>query len=143
VAINTQKVVVGGLGAGVVLAVLDFLVNGLLLADQGAAAMAALNPDLAASLEGNNGLMVAFVAIDLLLGITIVWTYAAIRPRFGAGPRAALFAGLQVWAISMLLYAAMTAMGMWTWGYFALGALAFLVCALAAAYVGGMLYKEE
>lgn len=42
------------------------------------------------------------VAITFVLGILAVWTYAAIRPRYGAGPKTAICAGLAVWAMSYL-----------------------------------------
>jgi hypothetical protein len=142
VAINTRKVVVGGLAAGVVLAVLDFFVNGVLMAEQNTAALTALNPSLAENME-SGGLMAVFILCDLLFGWLLVWTYAAMRPRFGAGPKTAVLAGVQVWFVAVILYFSMTAMGMWTWGYFFAGVLTFLVLMVVAAYVGAMLYKEE
>ncbi len=141
-AINTRKVVVGGLVGGVVLAVLDLVANGVLFADQNTAALNALNPDLAANTQGA-AMAVVFVILDLLFGILLVWTYAAMRPRFGPGVKTAALAGLQVWAVAFLMYLGMTFMGMWTWGYMITGALVFLVCMLIAAFIGGMLYKEE
>jgi len=141
-AINTRKVVVGGLVGGVVLAVLDLVANGLLFADQNTAALNALNPDLAANTKGA-AMAVVFVILDLLFGILLVWTYAAMRPRFGPGVKTSALAGLQVWAVAFLMYLGMTFMGMWTWGYMITGALVFLVCMLIAAFIGGMLYKEE
>ena len=140
-AINTQKVVVGGLAAGVVLTALDYLVNGVLLADQGAEVMNALNPDLAQNME-SAGTMVAAVVIDFLLALVLVWTYAAIRPRFGPGPRAALIAGVQLWVIGTLLYGFMTVVGIYPWGYFAIGSVAMFVTFQVAAQVGGRIYSE-
>lgn len=139
--INTGKVVTGGLAAGVVLAVLDFLVNGLLMAEQNRAAMTALNPTLAESME-SGGALVAYIAIDLVFGLLLVWTYAAMRPRFGPGPKTAAIAAIQVWGVAFLMYLGMTTMGMWSWGYFVTGAVAYLVMMLVAATVGGRLYTE-
>jgi hypothetical protein len=141
VAINSGKVVVGGLAGGVALAVMDFLVNGLLLAERNRAAVTALNPGLVETMEGA-GALVAYIAIDLLLGILLVWTYATMRPRFGAGPRTAVLAGAQVWMVAVLMYAGMTAMGMWTWGYMALGTAVYLVILIASALIGAKLYTE-
>lgn len=140
-AINNQKVIVGGIGAGVVMAALNFLVNGVLMADQNVAALNALNPSLAET-AGSSSTAAAFIVIDLVFGIVLVWTYAAMRPRLGPGPKTAALAGVQVWFVALLLYAQMTFMGMWTWSYFATGAVVFLVVVLIAALVGGMLYKE-
>jgi len=140
-AINTRKVVGGGLAGGVVLAVLDLVANGVLFADQNTAALNALNPDLAANTQ-SAAMAVVFVILDLLFGILLVWTYAAMRPRFGPGVKTAALAGLQVWGVVVLMYLGMTFMGMWTWGYMMTGALVFLVCMLVASFIGGMLYKE-
>lgn len=140
-AINTRKVIVGGLTAGVVLFALDFLVNALLLAEQNEAALTALNPALAENVE-SAGLMAFFVAFDLALGIILVWTYAAIRPRFGAGPRTAFMAGGLIWLLFTLMYTGQTAMGMWDWGYFFTGTAIYLMVILLAAYVGARLYQE-
>ena len=141
-AINTPKVVAGGLVAGVVLTVLDIVVNGFLLASQNEAALNALNPSLAANME-SGGAIATFVVLDLLLGVVLVWTYAAIRPRFGPGPKTAAIAALQVWLLSGILYSFLVAMGIYTWGYLALGAVAALVNLMVSAQVGAMLYKEE
>jgi hypothetical protein len=41
--------------------------------------------------------MIAAVGGTLVLGIVIVLGYAAIRPRFGAGPKTAIIAALFAW----------------------------------------------
>lgn len=139
--INTGKVVIGGLAAGVVLAVLDFVVNGLLMAEQNRAAVMALNPSLVESMERPSA-MVAYIASDLALGLLLVWTYAAMRPRFGPGPKTAVLAGLLIWATASLVYFSMTMMGMWALSYFVTGVVVYLVILLVSALVGGMLYQE-
>lgn len=139
--INAGKVITGGLAAGVVLAVLDFVVNGLLMAEQNRAAVMALNPSLVESMERPSA-MVAYIACDLVLGLLLVWTYAAIRPRFGPGPKTAVLAGLLIWAVASLVYFSMTMMGMWALSYFVTGVVVYLVILVVSALVGGMLYKE-
>ena len=42
------------------------------------------------------------IGAAFLLGFIAVWLYAAIRPRFGPGPKTAIIAGLVVWALSHL-----------------------------------------
>ena len=141
-AINTQKVIVGGIAAGVVVGAIDFVVNGLLLAEQNEAVLNALNPDLLANLEG--GAFYAFAAVSTLLwGILIAWTYASMRPRYGEGVRTAVFAALQIWCVITLISAFMTFAGMFTWGYFALGGVIGAVELLIGANVAGYLYAEE
>src|SRR6266849_3466799 len=87
--INAGRVVLGGLLTGLVLNAFDFVVNGMWLGDEWNAAMKALGKP-----EMSGSLIVWFVVADFLAGIFLVWLYAAIRPRFGAGPKTAVYAGL-------------------------------------------------
>ena len=57
------------------------------------------------------------IAMTSALGIAAVWLYAAIRPRYGAGPRTAVIAGLAVWVMADLwsgIYLGMGFMGLIT-----------------------------
>lgn len=141
-AINTQKVVVGGVVAGVVAFVLDFLLNGLLLAGRWEEAMNSLNPALAEGME-SPGAMVGVVVLDLLWGIALVWLYAAIRPRFGPGAGTAFKAALIGWVLAAISYASLAVMGVFSWGLYVLGALCWLVVSVGAALIGGRLYQED
>jgi len=93
--INLQKVIVGGLVAGVVLNVVDYLLFGVVL-----------KKDLPVM---STNTILWFVLMDFLYGIFLVWFYAAIRPRFGPGPRTAVYAGLAIWVLYGLLHALMEA----------------------------------
>ncbi len=96
--INMQKVIIGGLIAGVVLNVIDFVVFGMLLKAQMAAAMQALGrPPM------TNAQIPWFVFLDFVAGIGLVWLYAAMRPRYGAGPTTAAKAGVAGWFFGGLL----------------------------------------
>src|SRR6058998_3229737 len=96
--INLQKVIVGGLIAGVVLNIVDFVFFGVVLKDQMAAAMTALNrPSM------TNAQVPWFVYLDFVAGVFLVWLYAAIRPRFGAGAATAAKAGVAGWFVGGLL----------------------------------------
>ena len=96
--INLQKVIVGGLMAGLVLNLFDFLVYGVLLKNDMNAAMVALGKPAMTT-----NMILWFVFLDFLFGIWLVWLYAAIRPRFGAGPRTAVMAGVAMWVLFGLL----------------------------------------
>jgi hypothetical protein len=101
--INTGKVIAGGLVAGVVLNVLDFLNNYLIVGTDftANATRLGLDPAVAESPAG----IATWVVIDFLMGILIVWAYAAIRPRFGPGPKTAIFAGLVPWfGITLVIF---------------------------------------
>ena len=141
-AINTQKVVVGGIAAGVAVGVVDYVVNGILLAEQNDAAMSALSPEIAASMAGG-AFIVGALVIALLIGIVVAWTYALMRPRYGAGPKTAVYAAIQIWSVITLIFAGMTFAGMFTWSYFALGSVITAVELLIGTNVAGYLYSEE
>jgi hypothetical protein len=96
--INLQKVVIGGLTAGLVLNVVDFVLFGVVLKTQMAAAMQALGkPPM------TNAQIPWFVFLDFVAGVGMVWLYAAMRPRFGAGPGTAAKAGVAAWFFAGLL----------------------------------------
>lgn len=95
--INFTKVIVGGLLAGLIINIGEFIFNGVLFADEMNQAMAALNrPPVA------NNMVVWFLLFAFGLGVTLVWLYAAIRPRFGPGVRTAVCASLTVWGLAYL-----------------------------------------
>lgn len=136
--INWGRVVLGGLLAGLVLNVFDFLVNGVWLADEWEAAMLALG-------KGKiSGAMIGlYVLWDFALGIFIVWLYAAIRPRYGAGPGTAVLAGLAVWFVIFFLHFIGEApLGLFPVRmYVIVTVVGFVQMALAGA-AGGWAYKE-
>jgi len=49
-------------------------------------------------------LRVVVVITGFVQGITTVCLYAAIRPRFGAGPRTAAIAGISVWFLTSWMH---------------------------------------
>jgi hypothetical protein len=99
---------------------------------------------LGIKIEPDPMLLSMLMGITFVLGILAVWTYAAIRPRFGAGPKTAFIAGLAVWAMSYLYagvyaYAGIVILPMkLTW----CPVLWSLIEVPVATMVGGWLYKE-
>ena len=86
-AINTGKVVVGGLIGGVVLNIIDFVSNGVIFANRMRADANAFKPGLgdgAAVMLPSQ--IVTYVISDFIIGLLIVFIYAAVRPRLGPGP---------------------------------------------------------
>ena len=96
---NMARVVLGGILAGLILNILGFLVDGILLAPQWNAGMSALGR----SGEITMNQIVGFNILGFCYGIAVVWLYAAIRPRYGAGPKTAVTAGLALWVGGVLL----------------------------------------
>lgn len=136
--INLKGVIIGGLVAGVVLNIIDFLLFGVFLKEDMAAALQALNkPPMADSM------IPWFVFLDFLYGIFLVWLYAAIRPRFGAGPGTAVKAGLISWVVAGLFHALFEApMGMMPQNLMITATLVALVQQPLATVVGAKFYTE-
>ena len=136
--INTGRVIVGGLVAGLVLNVSEFVLNMVVVAKDMADAMARFNLPM----PGGRQIGV-FVVLGFVLGIAMVWLYAAIRPRFGPGPKTAFIAGAAIWFLAYLYSGA----GMAVMGFFEMKLMATtmiwgLVEVLVAINVGAYLYKE-
>jgi FtsH-binding integral membrane protein len=142
--INRQKLVLGGLAAGLVLNIIDFLSNGVIFSARMQADANAFKPGLGDQMAAMGGGQIAvYVFFDFIIGFLLVWTYAAIRPRFGPGPRTAVYAGLVFFVVGLITtygYKEMGVMstGLW-WSYTAL----WFVNLLLAAVIGAAVYKED
>ena len=140
-AINASKVVVGGLAAGVVLNVIDFITNKWILGSRMAAEMNAAVPGLADRMMGK-GAMITYIVVDFLIGILLVWLYAAIRPRFGPGPRTAFYAALFAWVFGSIIYYSWVLSGLMMFGTYAIGGIIALINFGLATWLGARLYTE-
>lgn len=137
--INLGRVILGGLVAGIVAIIVGYLVDGLLLSSTWNTQMNALgHPEL------STNQIVLFNLLGLVTGIALVWIYAAIRPRFGAGVKTAVCAGLAVWFVGVLIPNLSL---MWVTGLFGRRLTAYttaggLIEIVAGAIAGAALYKE-
>jgi hypothetical protein len=141
---NRQKLLVGGLAAGVVLNVIDFLAHGVLLADRMQADGNAFKPGFGDQMAAMGGSQIAmFVFFDFIIGLLLVWTYAAIRPRFGPGVRTAGYVGLLFFVFGLILTYGYKIMGIMSPGLWWTYSLVWLVALLLASTVGAWLYSED
>jgi len=135
--INVGRVLLGGLVAGAILSVGEWVLNEKVLGAQMKEFMSTHKFSQPA-----NFVPIA-VARTVVLGIVIVLGYAAIRPRFGAGPKTAIIAALFAW-FGVYLYSSVingllfgipmnTMLLVLAWG---------LVEYIVGALVGAWLYKE-
>ena len=135
--INMGRVILGGLVAGLVINIGEFILNIALLGQLWNQAMQALNRPM------ESGVPALFIILGFALGIIVVWVYAAIRPRFGAGPLTALSAGLMVWALASLYpNAGALPMNLFPRRLLFYSALWEFFEIPLAALVGGWLYRE-
>ena len=137
--INLGRVILGGLVAGIVTDILGFLVDGVLLADKWNNGLMALGHT-----DISSNQIIWFNLLGIAGGIALVWFYAAIRPRFGAGMQTAVCAGLAFWVVDALLpnLSLMWVTGLFSHRLTAYTTAAGLVECVAAAVAGAALYKE-
>ncbi len=137
--INAGRVIAGGLLAGLIINVIEWL-SGLVFASTYEDMFAALGLP-----EPGAGAMVILIIGGFVIGIIMVWIYAAIRPRFGPGPKTALLAGLAVWLLAWVWQMVVpVAMGIYSMSVlmWVLAIIWTFVEVELAALAGGWLYKE-
>jgi hypothetical protein len=139
--INAGKVIVGGLVAGLVFNVIDFVINTMILAADFQAAFTRLGLD-PAGMESASAIT-AVIVIDFLFGFLAVFTYAAIRPRFGAGAKTAVIAALLLTLPIALIMIIFTLGGVFTMGLYAKILPLALINNIAGTVAGAALYKED
>lgn len=136
--INIKMVLLGGLIAGLVLNIGEFILNGLVIGDAWMEWAKSMNlPEMG----GNE--IIFYVIWSFLVGIALVWLHAAIRPRFGANLRTSVIAGLFIWVTMWVLgFGSMLIQGVFpndlivtsiVWGLFEVP---------LASVAGAYLYKE-
>ena len=138
--INYGRVILGGIVGGIIMGFLDWFLNGVLMGKLWEDAMKSLNRPNAYS----GAFLFWLFLVFSIGGILLVWVYAAIRPRFGAGVRTAVYAGLVAWAFAGLLTNIMNAVtGLYSPRLMLYSTLAGIVEGVVGAIVGAALYKEE
>jgi hypothetical protein len=135
--INYTRVMAGGLLAGLVINLFEYVTKGVVLAPQWEEAMRALGHTMP------NSATPIFILWAFLVGISAVWLYAAIRPRFAPGPKTAACAGAALWAFGYalpnLIWAALRLVPM---NLLIITSIVGLIEVLAASLVGAWAYKE-
>jgi hypothetical protein len=136
--INYGRVILGGIVGGIVGGLLDWFFQGVLLGQLWTDAMKSINRPNAYS----GAFLFYLFLVACLYGILVVLTYAAIRPRFGAGVRTAVYAGL-LWSFDGFLTNMMNAVtGIYSTRLMLYSALFGMVEVVVGAIVGAALYKE-
>lgn len=121
-----SAIIKGGLVAGVLINVSEFVLNTMVVPVETEAA----------------GSMLFWVVYAFVLGLFVAYMYALVRPRWGAGPKTGACAGIMVWLLHTLLPMSGAAnMGMFEFSI--VGVVWTLVEMSAAGYLAGMLYTES
>jgi len=137
--INIGRVVLGGIVAGIVADLLDYPVDGVLLAPRWMGEMSLLGHD-----TFSPSMWIGFDVLGIVSGIVAIWLYAAIRPRFGPGPMTAIRAGVVVWVLGSLVpnVSFMYVAGLFSKHLALYTTLGALVEVVVGTIVGAWLYKE-
>jgi hypothetical protein len=141
-AINTQKVLIGGIAAGVVMNIIDFISYKFILGARMMAESEAFKPGMSQAMMTSSA-MISNIVMDLVLGILLVWTYAAIRPRFGPGMKTATYVAVLFWILAGIFLSGYLHMGMMSSGLWWTFAFIGLVNFWVSAWVGARLYSED
>jgi hypothetical protein len=135
---NIGRIILGGVIAGIVANAGDYLINVYLMADEGTAMVQRLNLS-AAAVEGS---LVTWIIVDVILGLLLVFTYAGFRPRFGAGPRTAIIAGVTIWLAICAVFAGLMSMGIYTQQAYLKSSVLTLANTVIASLAGAYFYRE-
>jgi hypothetical protein len=83
--------------AGLVINISEYVLNTYVIADDSAAMLERFGlPQMGMHQVG------VFLVMTFILGIIMVFTYAAMRPRFGAGAKTAIIAAVTLWPVSLV-----------------------------------------
>jgi hypothetical protein len=138
--INTGRWLAGGVVAGILIWIVEGAASLLYASDMQTILQAhGLSMDMM-----NAQAFLLTIAISLLVGLTLVFFYAAARPRLGPGPKTAVTVAVVLWCggylASLLGY---QMLGLFPvrmlvlWGTVGLGEM------IVAALVGGWIYRES
>lgn len=137
---NNRRVLMGGLLAGAVANVLDYVWYQFIMDADMEVLVQRLG--LNRAVVESTGMFLTWTVVDFLYGVLLVWTYAAFRPRCGPGPATAVYAALVPFvAVTIFMYA-YAAMGIFVMTAFVKGTMFFLITSIAAALAGAAVYQE-
>ena len=88
---NIQKLILGGLTAGLMINAVEYLVHRVLLDPQWTAAFAALG-------KTPKG-WTSIIPFNFVVGIIGIWIYAKFLPNYGPGYKTALRSALIIWVV--------------------------------------------
>jgi hypothetical protein len=137
--INWKRALWGGLGAGFLYDVLEMTVSGFLVGTQYEAELNAIRHT-----QPSAAGYAFFISWGFVIGIIGVCLYAAVRPRFGPGPRTAARVAFALWVIGDLMpHVGQAFMGIFSMGLMLKFAAQQLLFMLASVIFGAWLYRED
>lgn len=135
---NAGRWIAGGVAAGLLVWILEGAAGMLYMGDMEAALEAH-----GLSMEMTGGTIALTVLVSLIVGLTLIFFYAAVRPRFGPGPRTAVIVAVALWlgsyVVSLLGY---KMMGLFPGSLLLMWGTVGLIELILAALLGAWIYRE-
>jgi len=134
--INWARVIICGMVAGLVWTVLTSLIT------------AFFSKEFVAAVPGGrlttppHGMVAFLLVLNLLMGMWAMWLYAAIRPRYGPGIKAAAIAGFAWWIIAVIDDSTWGSLGFVSPHALLVPVATSLPALVIAAVAGAWLYRE-
>ena len=139
---NWSRVFLGGLAWWVVFDLLGVAAMFLYMGPEVTAAWKALGLEF--SQLRTPGFAVFWLVLTYVGGVIAIWLYAAIRPRYGPGPKTAVGSGLAFWLIGSFAHKIFFGLaGVFSMRFVTMVVATNLVRIVAATVAGAWLYKEE
>lgn len=136
--INVGRWLAGGVAAAVVIFAVEGVASVFYL-DRMMASLA----DHGLGMEMSGSAMARTVMVSLVSGLVLIFFYAAVRPRFGPGPRTAILVAVFLWlGGSFLSLVGYQMVGMYPNGMLVMWGIVGIVEMIIAALVGGWIYRE-
>lgn len=136
--INTRRLMLAGLVAGILDNVLDGVIGAFFLSGDFNEILTRLNVD-----QGSFRSSVWIIILgDLLYGFLLVFTYVAMRPRFGPGPKTAVISALSIWSVMAITLSFLLIIRLYSMTGFVRNSLLYLVASIIVSIVGAAIYKE-
>ena len=138
---NSTRVVIGGGVAGIILFIVAGIANGAILGNDWQAWLKAMGPLNHAPSQGVG--MLIWLVVSILLGLTGLWVYAALRSKLKPGPATAAKVGLVLWICAFLTPALGNfALGAYPEKTIVVGCLGGLVASILSMLAGAWFYRD-
>jgi hypothetical protein len=138
---NMPRLIFGGLVAGVVLNVITGVANARILDESFNDWSRGMGTHLHPPAQSVQ--ICSWLLMGLLDGAAGVIIYAGMLPRYGAGTKTALLAGLLVWVVGRLCVAFdMFALGVFPWRFLAGQTILGLIAIVPSVLAGAWIYRE-
>ena len=136
--INVSRWLMGGIVAGIVIWLFEGLASLLYMSD-----METILERYGLEMQMTASTWILTVVLSLITGLILVFFYAAVRPRFGPGPKTAVIVAVVLWTggtlVSLVGY---HMVGLYPVTMLALWGLVGLIEMIVAGLIGCRIYRE-